>query len=210
MMEMLGVLSIIGVLSIGALLGYNYAITKYKSNTTINDLNRFVVIVTQQMVMGRDRLDLSEANNKTTLNYPASAYYLEDDRYFEIALAEVPAKVCRQILRENLKGPVVIKVNDYAYVGDTGICEVDDEGSPVEMVFQYVSDLDSDELPYGTCKVDADCVGDCVRCNEDGLCVSTCIGNERCAQDMATGQKLCCPKEKREGPYCCETKVNEF
>lgn len=54
MTEMLGVLSIIGILSIAALFGYNYAITKYKSNTTINDLNRFVVVVTQQMLMGHD------------------------------------------------------------------------------------------------------------------------------------------------------------
>ena len=207
-MEMLGVLSIIGILSIAALFGYNYAITKYKSNTTINDLNRFVVVVTQQMLMGHDTLDLSEANNKTTLNYPATAYYLEDARYFEIALANVPPKVCQQILRENLKEPLVIKVNDYAYVGDDSICKVDDEGSPVEMVFQYVSDLDSDELPYGTCKVDADCPGNCVTCNPEGLCVSTCIGNERCAQDTSTGQMLCCPKDKREGPYCCEKKVN--
>lgn len=208
MTEMLGVLSIIGILSIAALFGYNYAVTKYKSNTTINDLHQFVVLATQQMLMGHDTLDLSEANNKTTLNYPATAYYLEDARYFEIALADVPPKVCQQILRENLKEPLVIKVNDYAYVGDDSICKVDDEGSPVEMVFQYVSDLNSDELPYGTCKVDADCPGNCVTCNPEGLCVSTCIGNERCAQDTSTGQMLCCPKDKREGPYCCEKKVN--
>lgn len=207
-MEMLGVLSIIGVLSISAMLGYNYAITKYKSNTTINDLNRFVVVVTQQMLMGHDTLDLSEANNKTTLNYPATAYYLEDARYFEIALANVPPKVCQQILRENLKEPLVIKVNDYAYVGDDSICKVDDEGSPVEMVFQYVSDLDSDELPYGTCKVDADCPGNCVTCNPEGLCVSTCVAGERCSTDMDTGEMLCCPADRRAGPYCCATSVN--
>lgn len=208
MVEMLGVLSIIGILSIAALFGYNYAITKYKSNTTINDLNRFVVVVTQQMLMGHDTLDLSEANNKTTLNYPATAYYLEDARYFEIALADVPPKVCQQILRENLKEPLVIKVNDYAYVGDDSICKVDDEGSPVEMVFQYVSDLNSDELPYGTCKVDADCPGNCVTCNPEGLCVSTCVAGERCSTDMDTGEMVCCPADRRAGPYCCATSVN--
>lgn len=142
------------------------------------------------------------------MNYPATAYFLDDARYFEIALAEVPTNVCRQILQENLKEPLVIKVNGYAYVDDTGICEVDDEGTPAEMVFQYVSDLDSEELPYGTCKQDSDCLGDCVRCNEEGLCVSTCVGTERCATDTLSGAKVCCPKDKRSGPYCCEVKNN--
>ena len=35
MIEMLGVLAIMGVLSIGGIAGYNYALTKYKANETI-------------------------------------------------------------------------------------------------------------------------------------------------------------------------------
>ena len=60
MTEMLGVLAIIGVLSITALMGYNYAVTKHKTNATLKDLNQFVIIATQQLLAGRDTLDLSE------------------------------------------------------------------------------------------------------------------------------------------------------
>ena len=39
MVEMLGVLAIVGVLSIGGIMGYSYAIDKYRANETMNDLN---------------------------------------------------------------------------------------------------------------------------------------------------------------------------
>ena len=38
MVEMLGTLAIIGVLSIGGIVGYNYAINKYRANETINEI----------------------------------------------------------------------------------------------------------------------------------------------------------------------------
>ncbi|MGN1063245.1 MAG: Tfp pilus assembly protein FimT/FimU, partial [Alphaproteobacteria bacterium] len=39
MTEMLGVLAVIGVLSIGGVAGYSYAMDKYRANVTINDIN---------------------------------------------------------------------------------------------------------------------------------------------------------------------------
>ena len=41
MVEMLGVLAIIGVLSVTAIAGYRYAMEKYAANTLINELNLF-------------------------------------------------------------------------------------------------------------------------------------------------------------------------
>ena len=38
MVEMLGTLAIIGVLSIGAIAGYSYGMNKYKANTIIQDI----------------------------------------------------------------------------------------------------------------------------------------------------------------------------
>ncbi len=46
MVEMLGVLAIIGVLSVGAIVGYSYGMAKYRANETINDimLNRLMLM----------------------------------------------------------------------------------------------------------------------------------------------------------------------
>ncbi|MBQ6854769.1 MAG: hypothetical protein IJO11_04945, partial [Alphaproteobacteria bacterium] len=39
MVEMLGVLAVIGVLSVGGIMGYKYGMMKYRVNETINELN---------------------------------------------------------------------------------------------------------------------------------------------------------------------------
>ena len=39
MTEMLGVLAVIGVLSIGGIQGYTYAMNKYRSNNILNEVN---------------------------------------------------------------------------------------------------------------------------------------------------------------------------
>ena len=39
MVEILGVLAVVGVLSLGAIQGYRYAVNKYQANETINELN---------------------------------------------------------------------------------------------------------------------------------------------------------------------------
>lgn len=45
MVEMLGVLAIMGVLSVGSIAGYQYAMNKYRANTLINDLSRRAAVV---------------------------------------------------------------------------------------------------------------------------------------------------------------------
>ncbi|MCP4393695.1 MAG: prepilin-type N-terminal cleavage/methylation domain-containing protein [Alphaproteobacteria bacterium] len=43
MIEMLGVLAIIGVLSVGALAGYSAAMAKYKTNQAITEINEYIL-----------------------------------------------------------------------------------------------------------------------------------------------------------------------
>ncbi len=53
MVEMLGVLALIGVLSIGAVADYSYAITKWKANETIADLHVCALEYTRQLAMAK-------------------------------------------------------------------------------------------------------------------------------------------------------------
>ncbi|MBR5130026.1 MAG: hypothetical protein IKV03_02240, partial [Alphaproteobacteria bacterium] len=56
MVEMLGTLAIIGVLSIGGIAGYTYAMNKYRANETINDINMRGIDLVRQVAMGRQTL----------------------------------------------------------------------------------------------------------------------------------------------------------
>ena len=156
---------------------------------------------------GKTVFDLSEAGNITRLGYPVTAYLLNDPMYFELALENVPVGVCKQILNSDWKKPLVIYANDFAYSKNPAICEQDDDGTPASMKFQFYTALTDGVLPYGTCETPADCSGNCVDCQK-GLCVSLCTGADRCATDLNSGAEVCCPKDKRSGPYCCPTSVN--
>ncbi|MBQ3117130.1 MAG: hypothetical protein IJC11_02265, partial [Alphaproteobacteria bacterium] len=49
MLEMLGVLAVVGVLSVGGIMGYKFAMDKYQANQTVNDINlRALDILIQQ------------------------------------------------------------------------------------------------------------------------------------------------------------------
>ena len=69
MIEMLGVLAIIGVLSIGAINGYSRAMMKYKLNKQAEQLN--TIFSAAQQYAGQIRFD----NNASWTNYLATTLY---------------------------------------------------------------------------------------------------------------------------------------
>ena len=48
MIEMLGVLAIIGVLSIGGLLGYRRAVNNHQANVILDDVSRFAFVILER------------------------------------------------------------------------------------------------------------------------------------------------------------------
>ena len=66
MIEMLGVLAIIGVLSVGGIMGYSKAMTKYKNNTILNGITHTInniktLFLQQNNVSGLSTKDAYEA-----------------------------------------------------------------------------------------------------------------------------------------------------
>ena len=59
MVEMLGVLAIMGVLAIGGIAGYRYAMDKYNANEIINDVKKRAVVISQQLAVGGNCMDCS-------------------------------------------------------------------------------------------------------------------------------------------------------
>ena len=65
MVEMLGVLAVAGVLSIGGVAGYRYAMDKMNANDIINEVRKRAVTASQQRILGQN-VNLSEYGIKCT------------------------------------------------------------------------------------------------------------------------------------------------
>ena len=62
MVEMLGVLAIIGVLSVGGIAGYQIAMEKYKINEVINAMNMVVIQSRDAIYNCKDRMEINLGN----------------------------------------------------------------------------------------------------------------------------------------------------
>ena len=87
MVEMLGTLAIMGVLAVGGVMGYKYAMDKYRANETINELTIRVMGLMSQVNRG-EIVELNmEMGNTTKFGYPVDAWIGEvNTDYFYIYL----------------------------------------------------------------------------------------------------------------------------
>lgn len=99
MVEMLGVLAIIGILTIGALVGYRQAMDKLHTNEVINEANTRAYTIATQLSMGIP-INLSEFAGKSSV----SGGNFGDDIQnwggeFGIPVKDVPEAVCKKLIQ---------------------------------------------------------------------------------------------------------------
>ena len=94
MVEMLGTLAIIGVLSIGAIAGYSYAMDKYRANDTIQDIHLRAVDILTQVHQGHFTPTLDEWKQEIT-HFPMRL--VQDGDKFGVRVTGVPSRVCSMI-----------------------------------------------------------------------------------------------------------------
>ena len=124
MVEMLGTLAIIGVLSIGDIMGYSYGMDKYRANETLNELQIRIIDLSQQMQNGAFDLSLGEMGNTTRMGYPISVRISPQFAdYFEVFVDNVPSGVCHRLLESKWTVPYSIFVGIDEYEADEGICD---------------------------------------------------------------------------------------
>lgn len=99
MIEMLGVLAIAGVLSIGGIAGYSYAITKHKTNNLINDLNLRTTIISQQLSSGKNA-SLSEFKQPSYYPITFQVFTPNPSKYFGLQATNIEKKVCEHIVAD--------------------------------------------------------------------------------------------------------------
>ncbi len=125
MIEMLGVLAIIGVLSVGGIMGYSYAMTKYRSNkiaSELNLLNNQIAITLKQSRNSNFELMLGEEYDKgylTSTDYPFDfgcgdnsktdvSCFREDMVYF-MELSGVSKNMCSSLVQMTQHLPYLVK-----------------------------------------------------------------------------------------------------
>ena len=206
MLEMLGVLAVTGVLSVGGIMGYRFAMDKYRANETLNELQIRVADLSRQMQNGIIELSVDEMGDHTRMGYPIRArispQYAD---YFEVFLDEVPSGVCRQLLKSQWTIPYSIFVGTTEYEIDASICN---EAETVTLAYEFKDDLtekryieEEDRHETERCYRDNDC--NCATC-ENGLCKTMCPTNSGCAKSYDNPNSwMCCLKESIVSGLCC-------
>ncbi|MBR5130875.1 MAG: hypothetical protein IKV03_06615 [Alphaproteobacteria bacterium] len=118
MTEMLGTLAIVGILSIGAIAGYSYAMDKYRANETINDINLRTTDLINQLSRGQVP-NFGEWEDENTI-YPISVERNNSLGEYAIIVENVPARVCKMI-GDTLKDDMTI------YIGSEELTDNTDE-----------------------------------------------------------------------------------
>jgi type II secretory pathway pseudopilin PulG len=140
MIEMLGVLAIVGVLSVGGIAGYSKAMNKFKVNKTIDQINMIATNIrtlyaSQKNYYGLNNIVAKKAgaipaemytnsSNNKIINPFGGNWYIEglNSDFFYIVIDAVPSTACVSILTaewgaDSSAGLVALGINNYGMFG---------------------------------------------------------------------------------------------
>ena len=207
MVEMLGTLAIIGVLSIGGIMGYSYGMDKYRANATINDINLRRIVLLQQA--NKDTpLNLNEFDTKSTAGYTFQEPELYDDSV-ALTVGSLPTQVCEMVLDALFNQTVQIDVNG-SVVEEAAKC-----GDDNEITFYFpINSVGSGDRGQNGCSLSSPIYNaetdSCEECPAEtpvwDISLGQCTGCET-NNDCADG-RLCFPATKKCWSYS-EHPINE-
>ena len=222
MVEMLGVLAVIGVLSIGGIAGYSYGMDKYRANETTNQIMLRAIDLMTQAGNENETLSLSAWNNESAQYDFGEVGFTHDDLiYMDVGTQnKLPKRVC-EIVYDAMKD-MAVQIDINAVRADSN----DTCGDDNEMTFyfkgtnNYTCDPACPEGQYcdngicfkGTkpevtplgdeCSNDADCnigwTGTCAQCSSEGQCQMAGYDGNNCTLTNGTAGQCnlgrCYPK----------------
>ena len=188
MVEMLGTLAIIGVLSIGGIAGYSYGMDKYRANETMRDISLRTVDLITQANHAAD-LSFAEWENEDSIYDFSNPTYVEGENLiaFDIgATKKLPQSVCQMVF-DNLSATAVqIDINESVATSKDS-CDEDNT-----MTF-YFSSGSTTIANTGTTDSALEQCGDtvCNVCQKCDITTETCIAaldyEQKCTIDGKTG-----------------------
>ena len=151
MVEMLGVLAVVGVLSIGGVAGYRYAVDKMNANEIINELKKRAITASQQRVLGQD-INLKEYYPNTDVDMIRRVYevafeasYQNNEGFFALEVYDLPKGICHQILQSDWSMPVATELNEIVVNNGTEC----NEGIDNKILFAFSNTLGSGDANGG-------------------------------------------------------------
>ena len=158
--EMLMTLAIIGIISVGSVVGFRMAMTRYHVNNLIEDakLAGFVVVDGLFDSLPDDDVGLDmKGKFAQTTPYTFKAFAESDSNVtFEILALNVPYKICEEVKSRKVEWLEEIKAN--------GIPNICNENDTNEISFFFNVELTAQKAE-NHCQTDADC-GECGKCKK--------------------------------------------
>lgn len=94
MVEMLGVLAIVGVLSIGGITGYRFALNRYRANEIFDGITKRMIVAKTQNASGQ-QVNLSEFSTKILgYNTWSNCWYGDCGAGCALIVSDLPKELC--------------------------------------------------------------------------------------------------------------------
>ncbi len=144
MVEMLGTLAIMGVLSIGGVAGYRYAMDKLNANTVLSEISKRAMTASQQRLVGQS-INLNEYGAAEIQTFPVTHTndVDGDTAFFSLSVSNVPKGICDKVIQEKLRTAAEVWLNTNTDVTDGGTCDDSENGNTIEFVFANTLDVNA-------------------------------------------------------------------
>ena len=114
MVEMLGVLAIIGVLSVGGIAGYTTAMNKHRANQILNGASVRAIVVSTQIQRGSAAPTLGEFTDNEVggATFTGLADWTTTDKRFSLTLTGVSTEICTQMKATVGQNSIIREINE--------------------------------------------------------------------------------------------------
>ena len=175
MVEMLGVLAIIGVLSVVGLAVYRVAIDKHRANTLLNEAQKRAIIVATQFLSGREFASITDFSDHSVFpggTFDDGAEIKLENGQFKIPLTEVFPEVCQQMKNMIGSESFIKKVVCSTSTKGWGQFIFNADGSNTVLLGQLCNTAQDIYCQYGQiCNTDGKVAGQCLDKKDSSECL---------------------------------------
>ena len=199
MVEMLGILAVMGILAALGAKGYDMAMERAAANRIVEEVNRRSVIYSQQLLVGTSSTSLnhSELESEIEGGFVLSANRLGND-YFQITVQKTPGNICERIGKMGYARSIQLSSNGTSLTTEdqSGCQEINNT-----ITFTFSRDLRSCEgclSDSKTCESNAQC--DTNQVCQNGLCACSpyyecngtcCPSGQSCVNGSCSATEVC-------------------
>ena len=238
-LEMLAVLAIVGVLSIGGLLGYRLVMIRYKANETIHDV---MLRATNVPMVWNDYASLYNykyifpeliPNDVNPVGYAVETWAepIDSDFFYRVEVKDMPYEVCRHIISMKPTDIALYKAGDE--IDRTGVdsSQNDCGRNTINMYFFFTGEFSDEERlctranyteskecceAFGSEWVKGACRAPCEECEmrnpSSGVCAYNPSLNKECCEKTSPNywaNGTCCEREE-QSKECCLFAAREW